>query len=199
MRSFFPLFSSHLQLAHSYWHRLLRPGDCAIDATCGNGKDTLELARLVLKDNEDGLVFSLDIQETALQNARVLLAEHLTLSQMNRVHFLRQSHVEFPLTTKTRPVRLIVYNLGYLPGGDKTLTTITATTLMSVEQACHIVMPGGAISITCYPGHPEGFLEQEALLAWIKQLSSSVFNICFHSFPNRKTSPSLLLIQKTYN
>src|SRR5262245_43788076 len=102
----YTLFNTAIDLAHAYLARLLLPHDLAIDATCGNGKDALVLARLL----PQGRLFALDIQEKSLQNSRALLAE-----QGARVKFFLQSHAQFPPEIAPGSVRLIVYNLGYLP------------------------------------------------------------------------------------
>lgn len=184
----FPVFNSHLDLAHHYWERFLRPGDWAIDATCGNGHDTLKLAQT----KEIGGVIGIDIQPEALQSTQTLLGER------SNVHLYCQSHADFPPLASLRPIRLIVYNLGYLPGGNKQMTTLTPTTLESVRKALQLVVPGGAVSIVCYPGHPEGLVEEKALLGEISGLSPQDWNVCYHTFPNRVLSPSLLFIQKNF-
>lgn len=189
MQTHFPLFSSPIDLAHRYWRALLLPTDTAIDATCGNGKDTLRLAQLLT----EGRVVGMDVQEEALIKTRQLLEENLSVDQLAHVELLLQSHVVFP---PLKNVKLIVYNLGYLPGGDKKKTTQTESTLESFHNALALISPGGAISLTCYPGHEEGQREQAALLQEAKNLSSSQWNVCHHEWLNRPTSPSLLFIQK---
>ena len=193
--SFFPLFSSHIDLAHHYWMQIVKKGDTLIDATCGNGKDTLVLARLAL-DEGHGRLIGLDIQQEALLRTKELLREHLPESLMERIYLFEQSHVEFPKELTSHSIRLIVYNLGYLPSGNKAITTQTMTTLISVEKALNLLMPGGLLSITCYPGHDQGKKEEEALEAWLNALSPKWFSVCQHRWLNRSSSPSLILIQK---
>ncbi|NGX38291.1 MAG: hypothetical protein K1000chlam2_01464, partial [Chlamydiae bacterium] len=113
--------NSHLDLAYEYWQKILRKDDWAIDATCGNGRDTARLAPLC-----QGLI-ALDIQEKAIENTRLLLE--------GKAHLFRQSHETFPPLAYEKPIRLIVYNLGYLPGGDKDLTTRVESTLKSLQNA----------------------------------------------------------------
>lgn len=151
----------------------MQPKDTVIDATCGNGKDTEVLAALV----PEGHVWSMDIQKNALERARQRISA-------KNVTFLCQSHADFPLVSSPK---LIVYNLGYLPGGDKTITTMAETTLASVQKALDLVCPGGAVSIMCYPGHPEGAREQKILLHALKP------SIC-HFWD--ETSPSLIWLIK---
>ena len=184
MHAKFPLFQSHLDLAHSYWEKLLHKEAIAIDATCGNGHDTLFLSPLAKK------LYAIDIQEKAIEKTREKTgnAPHIQLIQA--------SHATFPLEIEKESVSLIVYNLGYLPDTDKSLTTIRDTTLESLENALPLLHLGGAISITCYPGHPEGALEEEAIATWSTKLSPSMWSVCHHQWKNRNRSPSLFLIQK---
>lgn len=184
-------FSPHLPLAHRIWQELLKPGDWAIDATAGNGKDTLKLAEIILNQG-DGELVALDIQDCAIVNTHQLLSKYFNSQQLERVHLFRQSHATFP-DLKQAP-KLIVYNLGYLPGGNKSLTTQTATTLESVKAALSLATE--AISITCYPGHPEGALEEETLLAFTKGLNPTEWNTTFYEWKNRSKSPSLLLLKR---
>ena len=172
----------HLQQAHLYWRNLLKPEDQVIDATCGNGKDALELVGLIPK----GHVYAIDIQEIALQKARTLIPHP-------NITFLLQSHTDLPSGT----FKLIVYNLGYLPGGNKNLTTMTKTTLESLEKAAQLIIIGGALSITCYPGHPEGALEEEAVHQWVANLDSKKWLIRHHLW--REKSPTLFFIMKLKN
>ncbi len=178
-----PTNKAHRLKAFSYWKEWLNPSDTVIDATCGNGKDTLVLAELVPK----GKVISLDIQEIALERARLLTAH------LHNISFCLQSHENLSFEP---PIKLIVYNLGYLPGGDKTLTTSTETTLKSLKAALHLTRKGGAISLTCYPGHPEGKRELEAIQAYLAALSSHwecPFKITLYEW--EETKPVFIWIQ----
>ena len=171
-----PMSKPHITMAHEYWARHLRPADTAIDATCGNGKDTACLAALV----PEGKVFALDIQPEALAKAR-------TEVEAAHVAFLLQSHVELP---RDPSLRLVVYNLGYLPGGDKSITTRVETTLLSVKKGFELLPAGGALSLVCYP-HPEGEREKVTILAWSGGLHARVEHHVF-----REGSPSFLWIIK---
>lgn len=190
-------FQPHIQLAHHYWLECLRPGDSAIDATCGNGHDTLVLCKLLLSSNA-GHVYALDIQKQALATTLSRLQGHFTENQLQNVHLIKEchSHLDRISLKNSASIRLIVYNLGYLPGGDKSQTTLVHTTLQSLQSACERVMSGGLISITCYPGHPEGLIEEHAITVWAASLSRQKWNCCHHRWINRDKAPSLLLLQK---
>jgi methylase of polypeptide subunit release factors len=186
LRTPFPLFHSHLDLAQSYWKRLIQPGDTAIDATCGQGYDALFLASLPLKE-----LHVVDIQNLALEKAKEKLQNSATSIVYH--HFC---HSQIRGLAVKESIKLIVYNLGYLPGSDKSIKTLFPTTLKSIEEALQLLTPGGLISITCYPGHIEGKEEENELLLFSQTLDPKLWSVCFHKFLNRTSSPSLILIQK---
>lgn len=189
-RPTFSLFQSHLDLAHSYWKAHLKPLCHVIDATCGNGHDSLFLANHL----NGGSLYCIDIQKTAIDSTKSLLEKNLPTSQLDSIYFFNQSHETFP--SEIPCCDLIIYNLGYLPGGDKNQTTDTSSTIKSFKNALQLLKPQGLISITCYPGHAEGALEQEALLNTVRLLSPQDYLVCHHIFENRKAAPSLLLVFK---
>lgn len=192
----YSLFQSHLDLAHNYWKQLVSPGDTVVDATCGNGHDALLLAQLALKEPL-GSVWLLDIQSTALEKSRQLLEKSLSAEAMKQIEFVVGSHASFPASLTKGSVKLVVYNLGYLPGGDKSLTTCVETTLASVKEAALLIQEGGALSITCYPGHPEGAREEQALVEMVSEWDPRSWSVCHHRWCNRNKAPSLLLLQKS--
>ncbi len=185
--------SPHLSLAHAYWKELLCAGGIAIDATCGNGHDTMILAELLLTYPES-LLFGLDIQQSALNKTSALLQSAIPASHFARVSLHQLCHGNIDRLPLPASPRLIVYNLGYLPGGDKTITTQTPTTLQSLQKAADLLAPHGAISVTCYPGHLEGEKEESAILNWARQLPHAKWQICHHRWVNRQASPSLFWI-----
>ena len=177
--------SPHLALAQKYWQEHVRAEDIVVDATAGNGHDTLFLSKLVPK----GAVFSFDIQKEALENTKKILPPDHQVTLMHQSH---ETICEIPFQTAPR---LIVYNLGYLPGGDKTITTQTETSLKSIQSCLKILAEGGALSITCYPGHEEGFREEKAIGEFFsKSLPSKEWLVCHHRFVNRPSAPSLFWV-----
>lgn len=182
---------NHLKLAHRYWKENVGGEDIVVDATCGNGQDTLFLAKL-----KPLALYALDIQPQALRNSSTLLEQELLPEEYAKVHFVAACHSTFPSKLLEGTVQLIVYNLGYLPGGDKNLTTQTKTTLQSLERGLSLLKKGGNLSITCYPGHAEGEKEEEAILTWAKNLNKSRWCICYHQWINKTKAPSLLFLTK---
>lgn len=178
----FPIFNSHLDFAHQKWEKLAFDGACAIDATCGNGRDTAVLAELFSD------VIAIDIQMDAIEKTCMEIGES--------VSYYCQCHSSFPEEVYEKPISLIVYNLGYLPGGKKEITTKTSTTLISVQKGLQLLIPGGMMSITCYPGHPEGAKEETELLKLAKELDPEEWSVTHLVWINRNKAPSLLLLQK---
>ena len=169
----------------------LRPGDAAEDATAGNGHDTLALCQAV---GPAGRVFAFDIQQDALDATRALLAENHVLD--GRVRLILDSHANLERHVD-RPVRCVLFNLGWLPTGDHRLTTRTPSTLAAVGAALRLLAPGGALSVCCYPGHEEGARELAALRDLAAGLDIRQFNALEARFANqREDSPKLFLIQR---
>lgn len=171
-------------------HRMLkdivRPGDVAIDATVGNGWDTHLLARCV---GTQGCVYGFDVQQVALDVARARLqdeAGHVKLILAG--HETMRDHIE-PL--HQGQIRAVSFNLGYLPGGEKSITTVVETTVTALRQALELVMPGGLITIVCY-GHPEGHRELQAVQAELSALEQERFSCLRIEFFNQKGNPPVV-------
>ena len=177
----YELNSSHLSFAHQSWKSHLSPDDLALDATCGNGHDTLFLAQQL----PQGTVIGFDIQEEALEQTR------RRTQGMSNVTLYHCCHSEIPHLILPQKPRLIVYNLGYLPGGDKTVTTKTETTLHSLKGSLEILAEDGTLSVTCYPGHEEGAREEAAVVEWAQGLNCSVG---WYRTLKRREAPSFLWI-----
>ncbi|MDP1607902.1 MAG: class I SAM-dependent methyltransferase [Chlamydiales bacterium] len=176
-----PYSKPHLEAARNLWRSWLKPGDLVIDATVGNGHDAFFVSELGCE------VIGLDIQQAALEQTKKRFGER-------KIQLFHQSHSQLHLLKLPRLPKLIIYNLGYLPGGDKQLTTLTESTLQSVEKGLERLDPEGALCITCYPGHDEGLREETALLAWASLLSPEKWLVCHHRWLNRNRAPSLLWI-----
>ncbi len=195
-RATFSLFHSHLDLAHDLWKKIIQAGDIVIDATCGNGYDTLFLAQHAILEGKIGNLIAIDKQAQAIETTKQRLEAAIPQEHLTSIRLLNQCHSSFPADLNPASVTLIVYNLGYLPGGDKALTTLRNTTQQSLTHALLLLRPGGMLSVTCYPGHPEGKEEEETVLRFASQLASHEWSCCHHRWLNRPAAPSLLIIQK---
>jgi len=183
----FALFNSPVDLAHHFFKSFLKPHDRVIDATLGHGKDSQKILSLI----PQGFLYGFDIQEKAILSAQKKLGE---VGQNFKLFCVSHSH--FPEELKKETIRLIIYNLGYLPGEDKSITTLSSSTLESCQQAWELLAPFGVLSIMCYPGHEEGAKEEKVLVDWASSLDKKLALVTDIALTNRIKAPRLLLIQK---
>lgn len=171
-----------------YCHRFLRDyiaeGDCCIDATCGNGNDTEFLCRMV---GEKGTVYAFDIQEQAVKNTQSRLEKK---GFDSRAVIICGSHENMDKYVKTE-VSAIMFNFGYLPGGDHRLATKAASSLRAVEKSLRLLKDGGVMSLCIYSGGDTGYEEKEALLQYLKQLDPAAWLVITCCYFNRKNDPPL--------
>lgn len=178
------------QLCHDLLRGFVQKGDLVVDATAGNGHDTAFLAQLV---GDAGIVHAFDVQEQAIENTKQRL---LQAGLSPRVNLHLCSHADMDVYVKDAPA-LVLFNLGWLPGGKHEKTTRLDSTLEAVSKALLLLAPGGIVAICIYPGHAEGERERQALLAMAKGLRPQEFNCIYVDFPNQRAdAPKVLMIQK---
>ncbi|XP_021751664.1 uncharacterized protein LOC110717317 [Chenopodium quinoa] len=185
------------EVAHLIWKLVVQKGDSVVDATCGNGNDTLALAKLVVDDEAKGCVYGMDIQEDAIQNTSSLLDQSLDPNQRRYVKLFSTCHSRMvDVLPKNISVRLVAFNLGYLPGGDKGLITNSATTLLALKAAKELLLPGGIISVVAYVGHPGGREEYEIVRSFAAELPADKW-VCSHiQMLNKPLAPVLVFLFK---
>ncbi|MFP4069940.1 MAG: tRNA (mnm(5)s(2)U34)-methyltransferase [Verrucomicrobiota bacterium] len=149
------------EFAHQQLADHLRRGDAAIDATAGNGHDTLELARLV---GTEGRVVAVDLQDAALGATRRQLNGR---GWLDRCELHLGDHATV-LAKLEGSFQAAVFNLGYLPGSDKSVRTAPTTTLAALDHCRRLLAPGGLLLVTAYRGHPGGPEEAEAVADWMQ-------------------------------
>ncbi len=155
--------------AHTHIRNVLKPGDSAVDATAGNGHDTLFLAECI---QPGGRLWALDIQAAAIEASRQRLA---TGGRLEGVTLMRANHAElFSLIPAAfhGKIRVIVFNLGYLPGGNKACITLPHSTLSGLSASLSLLAPGGLLSVMVYPGHKGGAAEAQVILDWLTTLDA---------------------------
>lgn len=185
---------SLVQQAHQAVAQVVAPGDIAIDATVGNGHDTLFLAKLV---GEAGKVYGFDIQEQALDSAWHRLEEAGEASQVSLYHAGHETMAILLPESVTGRVCAVMFNLGYLPGGDKQRTTAASTTLAALQSSLSLLAPGGVISLLAYTGHPGGREEAELVKGWAEALPQDLFSIVLSVPPcDQGNAPEWLLITR---
>ena len=174
-----------IPFAHSKIKEYLSKDDIAVDMTAGNGNDTLLLATLAKH------VYSFDIQENAIANTRKLLEKN----EQHNITTILDSHENVGKYVK-EPIKCAVYNLGYLPKGDKTITTTASSTLKSLDNLLPLIKKNGLISITVYIGHDEGSVESDYVKEYVSKLPSNKYNVLLYSNMNKNNAPYNIFIEK---
>ena len=177
------------QLAHLFFQQFILPGDSVVDATCGNGHDTLLMCELV---GPSGTVLGLDIQAEAVINTRERIArysERATIIEGNHADicdWINKCQLGAP--------RLVAFNLGYLPGGDKAIITNPDSTLKAIEGALSVLEARGAVVLVVYTGHEGGEAESQAINEWVVKLDSKQFGVSIHQWINLPGKPPYLVV-----
>jgi predicted methyltransferase len=178
-----------LPFARKLLKTAVKEGDIAVDATMGNGHDTVLLAELV---GEEGHVYAFDIQSQALTTTQEQLQKHQLESRVTLFH---QSHSELNqvIPVSSRKLTGAIFNLGYLPGGDKSIVTTSPSTISAVEQLLELMEPEGIIVLVIYHGHPEGALERDTLLEYVTGLDQQKAHVLQYKFMNQQNNPPFII------
>lgn len=183
------MLQNALQFSHILLEQTVKTNDTVIDATVGNGHDTLKLARLV---GDEGKVYGFDIQKLAIESAQNKLEK---ANLMKPVELLCKGHEHIAdLPLEVGSVSTVVFNLGYLPSGDKQLITLPETTLKAIDSSLPLLKKDGLISLMIYHGHEGGKQEKDAVTDYVSQLSQKEFNVLRYGFINQKNNPPFLIV-----
>ncbi|MBQ7591107.1 MAG: class I SAM-dependent methyltransferase [Clostridia bacterium] len=178
------LLSLHKQFILTH----LRPGDVCADFTMGNGHDTEFLSKTV---GPGGHVYAFDIQSSAVESTRARLEssgcpDNYTLIRAS--HHLAAEYIKVP-------IKAGMFNLGWLPGGDKSITTMRETTLPAVAAAVSLMDRDAVLTVAVYPGHPEGDAEGVMLDEYFSGLSRHSYCATKVKIVNSPLSPYFFLIE----
>jgi len=182
-------FISIMQYGKELIKGRVKEGDFVIDATCGNGYDTVFLAELI---GTHGRVFGFDIQEKAIQQTKRNLVEK---GLSDRVQCIHDSHANIKKWVNS-PIHAAIFNLGYLPGSDKIVTTKGEFTITALKNILELLTKNGIILLIIYTGHDQG---KEAIMieTWLQNLSQKEFSVMRVSFLNQlNNAPYLIAIEK---
>ncbi|MFY0998833.1 tRNA (mnm(5)s(2)U34)-methyltransferase [Streptococcus sp. AD045-1] len=171
-----------LQMAHAFLEEVVTDEDIVVDATMGNGHDTLFLARLAKK------VYAFDIQEQAIEQTTKRLAE----AKLDNVELFLTGHENVDQYVES--IKAAIFNLGYLPSADKTVITQPHTTIQALEKLCQRLVTGGRIAIMVYYGHAGGDVERDAVLDFVSQLPQQEFTVALYKTINQINQPPFLVM-----
>lgn len=179
----FKYVSDISDLSHSIIENHLEKKIIAIDATLGNGYDTDFLCERFEK------VYSFDVQEEACLNYK--------LKNRKNVSVVNDSHHKFDEYVIEDKVNCIMYNLGFLPGSNKEITTLAKTTMKSIEVGLELLDSNGIMTIAIYRGHSEGKNEENFIMEYVRNLPKNIYGVMLHEYLNRaKSAPLLIVIEK---
>ncbi|MDO5754901.1 MAG: class I SAM-dependent methyltransferase [Tissierellia bacterium] len=171
-----------VEITRKLLNHFLTGNEICVDMTLGHGKDSL----WILKQIPQGFLYGFDLQEKAIRSSAKLL------SDFTNKRLIHDSHENVDKYIKE--ANLFIYNLGYLPGGDKTITTDKITVYRSLKKAMDLLLPKGLIIMTFYPGHPSGKEEEMYLLKKIKEFDQKQWNCMKYDFINQKNNPPFVLV-----
>ena len=179
-----------VQQAHEQLEKVLTSGDICIDATAGNGYDTLFLAKTT---QPNGIIYSIDIQKSAIHATKERIKKYGLIKQLKVFHATHEDIGRLVDPDAKGNVAAVMFNLGYLPGGDPKIITRTKGTVKSIEEAYRLLKPNGVISILCYRGHEGGEDETQEVINLSK---SNKWKVKLYYGNEKPSSPILLIIQK---
>lgn len=172
-------------------HKIILPqltnATLVIDATAGNGNDTLFLAK---NSSAKTTVWAFDIQPQAINNTRLLLEKN---GVINKVRLVLDNHANI-VNYINLPIDIAMFNLGYLPGGDHSKNTCPETTLKALEQMLPLLTVSGLLTIAAYPGYEHGKMENDAVHQYLTTLSQKTFTVASWTMINQVNSPPVLYI-----
>ncbi|WP_027109187.1 tRNA (mnm(5)s(2)U34)-methyltransferase [Lacticigenium naphthae] len=182
------MLKTALSQTHAFLKEIVVPGDTVIDATVGNGNDTILLAQLVGKT---GKVIGFDIQSQGLEETKTKLLLTGLTTQVSLYHQGHETVDQLDLSPES--VTAAVFNLGYLPKGNREIITHPSTTVEAIEKILPLLARKGFILIMVYYGHSGGTDEKDAVISFVKTLPQKEYTVLSYKFINQVNSPPFLL------
>ncbi len=178
-----------LQYSHELLSHLINkyPQGTFIDATLGNGND---IHYILNHPQFDGFVYGFDIQDIAIESTL-----HKLQAFQSRYQLIKDSHENIATLLKETPeFHGAIFNLGYLPKGDHSITTCAASTMSAIQAIEQKLVIGGQIILVIYSGHSQGQNEKDHLLKTLSKWPQNNFQIVSYSFINQINEPPMLLV-----
>jgi predicted methyltransferase len=179
-----------LPFARTLLKKVVTEGSSAIDATTGNGNDTVFLANLV---GDTGHVFGFDVQQQAIDHTAMRVKEH-AMDDRVTLYLTGHEHAAASIPKEWHSkLSGAIFNLGYLPRGDKSIVTRPDTTILAIEQIFSMLTVGGIIVLVIYPGHEEGTIEKNEVLAYAAGLDQKQAHVLRYEFINQANNPPFII------
>lgn len=161
---------------------------CCVDATAGNGQDTLFLAQMTPPEAK---IWSFDIQEQAVYNTKQLLQNN---GCSTKVQIVKDNHANLSQYIGAGTIDVALFNLGYLPGGNHAITTTSDDMLKALAAVLERLNIGGIVSLIAYPGHPTGSEESQILKSFLANLPANLYKIGVFTMLNQNNQPPILYL-----
>lgn len=176
-------------VTHHILSEVIKEGDIVLDGTVGNGNDTLFLAKGV---GNNGKVYGFDIQEQAIKKTKERLIENKVDKSVKLIHDSHDNIAKYI----TEELDIAVFNLGYLPGGDKSIVTKAKSTINAINQCLGLLKYKGLLSVTVYYGHEGGVAEKNAVESFVTHIDSRQYNVVKIDYINRPNNPPYLYLME---
>jgi len=173
-----------LGLSHKFMEEKINKGDFLIDATAGRGRDTLFLSGLA---GDTGKVLAFDIQKDAIESTMKLLGQN----NVTNVTLIHECHSMMDQYAEAESVDGIMFNFGWLPGGDHTQFSTASTSLLAIEKGLQLLKIGGVMTLCLYCGKENGYEEKDEILKAISSLDQKKYSVLVCDFVNRKGDPPI--------
>ncbi len=180
------ILKNALSLSHDMLEKVVEKNDIVVDATCGKGNDTIFLANLV---GAGGRVYSFDVQDKAIEIAKRSVNEN-GLSDI--VQFVCDGHENLDFYVNDT-LSAVVFNLGYLPTGDHSISTEPYTTIIGIQKSLKLIKKNGLVVVVVYSGGDTGFVEKSRVLDFVKKLDAKKYNVMQVDFVNQINNPPILV------
>lgn len=182
-----------LGLSHKFIFEHVSEGNFCIDGTAGRGRDTLFLSKLC---GNTGKVLSFDIQKEAIESTKKLMNEE----KRENVTLINDCHSRMDHYAENNSADAIMFNFGWLPGGDHDIFSLGETSVSAIKKGLDILKPGGVMTLCIYCGKETGFEEKKTLLDFVSTLDQKQYSVLLNDFVNRRGNPPIavfILKEKT--
>ena len=167
-----------VELTHRFLRSTLAPGGLYLDATCGNGHDTLFLCSVAGKN---GRVIGLDIQPQAAANTNALLAAN-GMAAIGRAECC--DHRELLRFAPPGSADCVMFNFGWLPGAAHDVHSTADSTLPALQAGLDALKPGGVLAAVLYSGKVIGNAEKKAAAEFFRSLPLADYTVLICEFAN---------------